>query len=123
MAAFEYVISDDKSDFFEVSFSGELRSGKDLESDDFESLLKNIKKESHGKVIIIKLENMRFWDTEGMGKILRLIKEINSNKAFRAAVIAPKETKNFERAKEKHPVDTDIIPWEETIDAFVDKIS
>ena len=122
MSAHQLKIKEESENFFEVYFAGELRSGKDLSSESFEGLLKKIRKEAQGKIIVINIDNLRFWDTEGMGKILKLVKDINFSEPNRAVVIGSTNSKNFVRAKEKHKVATSQIPWYENMDLFLEQI-
>ena len=119
MKTFEY--STNKSiNFYEVTFSGELRSGLDLNSNSFSELLKLIKSQSKSRVILVDLHGLTFWDSVGMGKVLSLIEEINARELFRAGILAPKNTKNYDRAKEKYEIGTDLIPWVESKNKFLE---
>ena len=119
MKAFEYSISEDNN-FYEVKFSGELRSGLELDSNSFLALIKDIKSHSESRVILIDLYEVTFWDSEGMRKILSLIEEINAKEPFRASILASRDTKNYERAKEKYDLNSDLIPWVESRDKFIE---
>ena len=121
MKTFEYNINK-STNFYEVTFSGELRSGLDLDSNSFSELLKLIKGQSKSRVILVDLYGLTFWDSEGMRKVLSLIEEINAREPLRAGILAPQNTKNYDRAKEKYDIGPDLIPWVESKDKFIELI-
>ena len=121
MKTFEYN-TNESTNFYEVTFSGELRSGLELNSDSFSDLLKLTKKQSKSRVILVDLYKLTFWDSEGMRKVLSLIEEINTREPLRAGILAPQNTKNYDRAKEKYKIGTELIPWVESKDKFIELI-
>lgn len=122
MSIYKFEEMTDDSAFLEVHFEGELRAGKDIESEEFQSLIKKIKKSSETKVVIIDISKLFFWDSEGMRKILTTLKDINQKQKNRAIVLGARSAKNFERAKEKYEVGTDEIPWFESKEEYLKSI-
>ena len=123
MTAFNYSIDDSNPNFYKVIFSGQIRSGEQLASESFSKVLKNIKKESLAKIIIIDLNEVFYWDSEGMRKILSLVENINRDKPLRASILGFKGSKNFERANEKYPIGSKIIPWVESLEELIEMMN
>lgn len=122
MTVYKYKEITNDPTIHEVLFEGELRAGRDIESEDFQSLIKRIKKASETKIVIIDVSSLFFWDSEGMRKILIPVREINQKQVKRAIIIGKLESKNFERAKEKYDIGTDSIPWYPSKDEFLKTI-
>lgn len=122
MTVYRYTEIKADTSFYELAFEGELRSGKDIESEDFSNLIKKIRKQAESKIVLLDLTNLQYWDSEGMRKLLIPVKEINSNYPDRAILIGSLKSKNFERAKEKYEVGKNQIPWFETKKDYLDTI-
>lgn len=105
--------------FFEVQFSGELRGGTDLESEEFQKLTKELKTEAQSRIVFIDLNKVAFWDTEGMRQILGMVSDLNQKLGKRVYIIAPREGYLFNRAKEKYKLESDLIPWKTSKEGLV----
>lgn len=98
---------------FEVIFDGELKGVEDFETEQFLKLEKQIDAEAESKIVLLNLNNVTFWDTEGMRHTLVLGRDINIKlEDSRVYIIAPKDGYLFKRAKEKYRDIVDkIVPW------------
>jgi anti-anti-sigma regulatory factor len=112
MSRFNFITTEN-TEYFEIKFKGEMIGLTDFEGEPFQKLTKQISKQAESRIVILDLNEVTMWDSEGMRQaLLYLAHEINSKHGTRIYIVAPRNGYLFNRAKEKykHVVDN-TVPW------------
>jgi hypothetical protein len=118
----KYNIDYDNSDktIFHVSISGSLERGHDLLNTDKISLLKaEALKKSQDSLVVLNLEKLIRWDTEGIWSIMDIVQSINKKNSRRVGIVAPKVDRLRIQAENKVEGIGTSIPWEASFDKLI----
>ena len=109
---FNFKINDDLSTT-EILFSGELKGLLPFQAEDFLKLQKKIRSDAESKIVLLNLNDVGFWDTEGMRQILKFASEVNEKVGYnRVVIIAPTDGYLIRRAAEKYQNMINVsVPW------------
>ncbi len=113
---FKFQLNDEISTL-EIFFSGELKGIDDFKTDTFTKLVRKIKSDAESKLVYLNLNDIQFWDTEGMRQTLILAHDINSKVGndLRVAIVAPRDGYLYKRAIEKYKDIVDkTVKWKIT---------
>lgn len=115
----------ENDDLFLLKISGELRRGKDLsQSPKLLEVLNKADSISKTKLVIFNLQDLDYWDTEGITKIVSLVKKINELNPHRSGMIAPKDKLLIEHASKKFAdIGTSLIPISSDVESLIEKLT
>jgi len=114
---------------FEIRLSGELIYGTPVEKyKELKKMIQRVEQLAVSDVIAVNVLNLNRWDSLGVTQTLKPIIQINrgllSKGRVPISVIGKKESDNYYAARDKfiQENDTELLPWHENLQSFLEKI-